>query len=339
MAIFSFERRFEKWRKTYCITFLLSILLDENYKDNEIFEIIKEVANINDTTDIIDSIVYTIDKDRLENFKFQTVTGEEKEFYLSIGTRTLLERIEELDEKGQNFAQEILENLESLLINNHDQNRIATEKISEVLIYKENTYDESDIDELIEALRMIEASDKLCLIMRRCLERNLEKRRKKEQEKFSKDKTENVSKKVIQEKHYINDSEYRKLKKQVLEFYDLHTGELKKDLSYEETLNIASIMIKLDYDKQEVYAFLMRALKEQETEANPIASFIHDYNKYIYYLGEESLLDILEYLKEMMIVNDEDYAYWKSGVEEAISELNKQIPHKVDYEYELAKKM
>lgn len=321
--------------------YLLSLLLREGYKDNEVFEIIKEASYINDKTNIVDSIVYTIDKDRLESFKFETVTDEEKAYYLSTGTRTLLERTEELDENGKNFVEEILENLESLVIDNHDQNKIAAEKIIEILIYKENAYDESDIDELIEALKIMEAEDELCLIMRRCLERNLEKRRRKEIKQTVIDKNDIFKINSNTSKHYINDFEYRKLKKQVLEFYDLHTGELKKELSYEETLNIASIMIQLDYDKQEVYAFLIRALfNENKIESsNLLASFIHDYNKYIYYLGKESLLDILEYLKEMMIVNDEDYAYWKSGVEETINELNKQLPHKVDYEYELAKKM
>lgn len=320
----------------------LSVVFElASFKDYEIFEIIKEVVRRIAKTDIITNKSVILDAYKISNFPFQSVTLEEREFYLKKGAKFLLYGWNELDEKGKAFVNEILNSLEELVISDHTASKEALMKCVEILLHKENTYVEEDIETLLESLGKLELSEENLLIVKRCLTIGLEKRRKKEEKQIYTSMSSSTKYSYTcqtKTKHYITEEEYKKLRKRLKSCYDSYERVLKKELSYDEMIEIASIMIRLGNDKFDVCTFLKLAQGEMVCE-NTIASFIKNYNKYLYYLGEEATLDICEYLKEMMIATDEDYAFWKREAEQGIRSLNAFILDKADYEYQLAKKM
>lgn len=325
--------------------FYFSLIIDIfEFKDNEIFDVIKEALIINRKVDCAyDENTVSMDSKKLLSFSFKSVTPKERDYYLGTGMKTLLIRRDELDQKGQAFVDEIMNNLDKFKIDEHDECKKALVKLSEILLDKEYTYSKEDITDVVVSLKVLRLCEKGIKSIKRYLEINLEKRLKKEESKaiYQIDASAKKSPEYLKSnKHYITDDEYKKLKRKLKEYYDPYNKNLKKEVSYEEMIEIASVMIKLEYDKDEVYTFIKMCKMFLDVEVkNNISLFIGNYDKYIFYLGGESVLEICEYLKEMIVVTDEEYVLWKEEVEKLISNLNELLPNKAEYEYQLAKKM
>ena len=187
-----------------------------------------------------------------------------------------------------------------------------------------------DIEKTIEGLNKIGITKSFCSSIKYLLERNLiDQQKRKPNVILPKIKKENS-------KHYITDKEYKQIKKEILNYFNPYTGEVKGNPTEEEVLYCAQLMLKIETEKDIVRTFFRKTEKNLE---NPIAEMLRNEEKINYYrdkvMVEEELNTMNDSFKEIFITTPEDYVFWKDTINQSLQIIKGKLPKM--YEYELNK--
>lgn len=142
----------------------------------------------------------------------------------------------------------------------------------------------------------------------------------------------------IKQSNLVTDKEYKAIKKEIKQYYDLYHMEILQDIDYETMIRLTSLMIRIGVHKDEIKRFISKVKDTLIVSDNSITTFVHEYDRLNYYYEEEDLKDILEYLEEIFICSDEDYEFWKDEIRKELNRLLSNIDSKYDYEIDVAKK-
>lgn len=194
----------------------------------------------------------------------------------------------------------------------------------------EKVLTQQDIEKTIEGLTKIGITKSFCNSIKYYLEQNLKKQQK------SKTTIILTKKKEENHKHYITDKEYKQIKKEILNYFNPYTGEVKGNPTEEEVLYCAQLMLKIETEKDIVRTFFRKTEKNLE---NPIAEMLRDEEKINYYRNkvmiEEELNTMNDSFKEIFITTPEDYVFWKDTINQSLQTIKGKLPKR--YEYELNK--
>lgn len=187
-----------------------------------------------------------------------------------------------------------------------------------------------DIEKTIEGLNKIGVTKRFCSSIKYLLERNLiDQQKRKPNVILPKIKKENS-------KHYITDKEYKQIKKEILNYFNPYTGEVKGNPTEEEVLYCAQLMLKIETEKDIVRTFFRKTEKNLE---NPIAEMLRNEEKINYYrdkvMVEEELNTMNDSFQEIFITTPEDYVFWKDTINQSLQTIKGKLPKM--YEYELNK--
>ena len=204
-----------------------------------------------------------------------------------------------------------------------------TKTINDSFISKMDSYDEEDIKKIEDYLIQSGVSDKSRICFMKAVRKNLSKR-------VSVPKVTQGLYQVVSSES-MTQQEYKKLEKEIRKIYNFRKRELVAPISYLEMINLAKRMIEAKYSKEEIIEFFKIA-NDKSNRTNDISDFVEYYEKYKYYLDQDSIEMIESCLKEMVICNDEDYIFWKDEVKSLIQSASHQFEKRFDYELELVKR-
>lgn len=145
---------------------------------------------------------------------------------------------------------------------------------------------------------------------------------------------------VKRDPNLLTDKEYKAIKKEVRSVYDHYNRKLLREVtSYKEMLEIAKKMARVDYEEYDIENFFREVMKQLNIDyLNIIGEFVSNFDKYSYYLEEDTINEILEYMGEMFICDDETYKFWKSEVSRILRNEEHKFKNKYDYELALVRK-
>lgn len=283
-----------------------------------------------------ESSYHVVDAEQVLAYPFQSMSKEEiKDLFRKSEIYRILEKRPK-NEKEERLMNEFFDHVDEFIITplEFEYQKQLIEKLS-----KKNGVDtQEELDQIRFYLSKLGLPEECSQILMEVATKKFYRRQNKANEIQANVPLKHYVYKGKDTKVYLNDEQYKALKKKLKAVYDPYDRQFKKALAYEELLETASIMIKLGYSKDEVYTLFRFGMHGVKKEAS-ILTFVEDYEKYLYYLEQDEVKNALEYLKEMMISTDDDYAFWKSAFIEEVEKLEMQIPLKYDYEYQLAKKM
>lgn len=213
-------------------------------------------------------------------------------------------------------------------------------RLYDILITKDGVQTDDEIELVCSIMLGDRVSESVVNDVRTYLvnKRNKVSARKERQRKLE-EETKVVRKEVVPKtSNLVTDKEYKKLKKEIKEYYDLYHVELLKSIDYETMIILASKMIRIGINKDEVKRFISKVKDELEVSDNSIVRFVSEFDRLNYYYEEEDLACILDYLQEIFICDDEEYEFWKEEVRKELNMLLNPIDKKYDYEFDVAKK-
>lgn len=187
-----------------------------------------------------------------------------------------------------------------------------------------------DVKIVIATLKKLGVTDKFASIAQRILTKEVVKE-VKSKSKYSFVNSTKFSKKLI------NDKEYKAIRNEIKEYFDMHDGKVVRPLTEEETLYCANLMLKIGEDK------LVRTLfdRTKQHEKNPISRYVREYDKLKYYesrLGIEQEIEDMEIaFQNMILSSDEDYNILKSMLDEDLRTVESLLPSSYEYEMNKAK--
>ena len=286
------------------------------------------------------STSFVIDANKIVTVKFKTIS--DYQIFKMFKSGTILDFIYQDEE---NITPEVRAQIDEL-IDRKDEYCLDTIKIYddtlrlyELLIAK----DGKQTDDEIALVGKIMLSNRLSqnnvndVIKYLTNKRNkqLEKQAKKEASEFVvvKPKVEEVKKSNL-----VTEKEYRQIKKEIRQYYDLYHMELVSEIDYETMIRITSLMLRIGVNKDEIKRFISKVKDTFVMSDNSITNFVHEYDRLTYYFEDYDLKNILEYLEEIFICSDEDYLFWKDEIKKELDKLLSRITYKYDYELEVAKK-
>ena len=142
---------------------------------------------------------------------------------------------------------------------------------------------------------------------------------------------------------YLSDKEYRRLKKKICQYFDMHQCLLVRPLSDEELCECAIMMAKIGVEEDVLKALFMRYYQQESVrEMNMFAKYSYFYDKLLYYAEKKGYQSDLEFINdcinEMMIASEEDYSFWKEEFTKEAQKLYYQVADNYEYEVKKAKK-
>ena len=170
------------------------------------------------------------------------------------------------------------------------------------------------------------------------LKKNYQKRQETKKEKTI------ILKKETPKKTLLSDKEYKTLRKELGKYYNLYHNKLLKELTNKEMIYCLSLLYQLGLEESEINNFLSRyhySNPSQRSE-NSIIDFLTQFEKIDYYQDNEKIQEIkhnlLEYMTDIFIVDDEEYLWVKEEIEEEMNKFYHLLKGNYDYEKSIAKK-
>ncbi len=315
---------------------VLSIFLESRkYTDLEIYKIISFLVTKNVAAGI-DRTEEIIDCRKVIKFNFVGFTQNEIIDYMNDEKISyMVNNYDNLTAKEKSFFDQIMSNLSELKLGVLDETQKANMILNKYFTDMKDEYTLEDIEIVAQKLSELKVSKLIVESVRRVMEKRYKKRKNKEALstpiKYTSFK--------MPEKKYLTDAEYKILLKKIKEVYDIYNVKLKKELTEEEMMEVVSAMVKIGYDESQVNRFVKLARESFEIAEIEIKKFIENYDRYLYYLGEEEIKVLLDYLEQMMITSDEEYSIWKEAFLEELDKINEKIKYKQGYEYQKVKKI
>ena len=213
------------------------------------------------------------------------------------------------------------------------------EKIKNHCFDKRNSFTQEDMEVTIKQYKLLGVSDTLCICFQSLLTKDLERRNKN----LAKISTKRIVEEKQEVKKTISNREYKKIFKQIEEYYNIQNQRAIKPLKLQEIIYLISLMYKIDIPEKEIKKCIQTIYATgYEAYNDTLVKFYDYYPKMVYYSENEDIklaLDtIVSYLKEIEEITNntkikEDYAFWEGEIKE---EFNKVFPElNKDYNYEL----
>ena len=190
---------------------------------------------------------------------------------------------------------------------------------------KLQNFDEESFDKVISALKGLGVTNKFVSIARNILRKQL----------VCKDEKKIVVPKVQQIKMGITDSEYKEIRKEIEQYFNIHDGKVIKPLCEEDVLYCASLMLKIDISTGLIKTLFDRGLKKIK---DPIERYKAERDKLIYYqesygIGNQ-ISEMDEIYEEAIVALDDDKTIWRDMLSNSLQNIESKLPK---YEYELKK--
>ena len=286
------------------------------------------------------STSFVIDANKIVTVKFKTISDDQ--IFKMFKSGTILDFIYQDEE---NITPEVRAQIDEL-IDRKDEYCLDTIKIYddtlrlyELLIEKDGKQTDDEIalvGKIMLSNRLSQNNvDDVIKYLTNKRNKQLEKQAKKEASEFVvvKPKVEGVKKSNL-----VTEKEYRQIKKEIRQYYDLYHMEIVSEIDYETMIRLTSLMLRIGINKDEIKRFISKVKDTFVVSDNAITNFVHEYDRLNYYFEDYDLKNILEYLEEIFICSDEDYLFWKDEIEKELDKLLSRIAYKYDYELEVAKK-
>ena len=237
-----------------------------------------------------------------------------------------------MSEKEQKRIKELEAASEISKKGTHTINLIEAHKIIENNLFKNKNLKQEDIEIIIESLYTMGINAKLSKEIRSYLEKEITKKEEPKAKKIIL----NFSKKEEPSKKLVNDSEYKEIRKEIKKCYVDIISKGLDNVSKEEIMYCAKLMLEIGTDEQEITNFLTYMNPVSE---NPITRYIEERDKLKYYEQKLGLSDSIKLMdegfEELFITTDDDYVFWKNTINE---ELDKSLDKtKSHHSYELQK--
>lgn len=314
----------------FAYNILENSLKNSNLKFNEQIEIIKYFISINSSIFINYKNRYFFNVRKIENLKLKYLTKEEiRNLIDSNGVDILLNK-KFLFGKRKRKQEELRKILPNIL-----EDCTKEEEIHKSIYYEfieKKVMTEESINLFTKNLQKLGFTLDYCEKIKICLLKQI-KEEKKEERKY------NFNFNNTATKEEISDEERNMLK----DIYDIDKQELKKFVSYTESLCYVKIMQKMGISKNDIIIFLKK-IYANLNEQNPVTKYLELRNKLLYYKDKYSLSESInsmdDYLKELLNLSDNDfnesYDYWEDAINDELNKVLSYIPR--DYEYELESK-
>ena len=286
------------------------------------------------------STSFVIDANKIVTVKFKTISDDQ--IFKMFKSGTILDFIYQDEE---NITPEVRAQIDEL-IDRKDEYCLDTIKIYddtlrlyELLIEKDGKQTDDEIalvGKIMLSNRLSQNNvDDVIKYLTNKRNKQLEKQAKREASEFVvvKPKVEEVKKSNL-----VTEKEYRQIKKEIRQYYDLYHMEIVSEIDYETMIRLTSLMLRIGINKDEIKRFISKVKDTFVVSDNAITNFVHEYDRLNYYFEDYDLKNILEYLEEIFICSDEDYLFWKDEIEKELDKLLSRIAYKYDYELEVAKK-
>lgn len=135
----------------------------------------------------------------------------------------------------------------------------------------------------------------------------------------------------------INEKEYKEIRREIKKYFNMHSGQIERQLSEEEVLYCASLMLKIG-EKELVKTLFDRS---KTYDDNPVSRYQKEYDKLKYYenrLGIEKEISDMEFaFQNMFLSSEEDYEILKSILDSDLRKVESLLPSGYEYEIKKAK--
>ena len=319
--------------------YLCKVMNNYAFKTKERAEVIKYIISCNNNvlknneteenlTFSEDTIYDLIDisLEKLRTIKF--MKSKEFEIISDKEFEELTEKEKEILRKSKNIKDDYCQKIELLKVN--------IQKISELYSKKIKSLD--DIGDIYNLLIELGIDTNISVYMKNELLKEFNKNIKENTNIYTVNKNQ-----VKNTKHYITDSEYKKIRKEIRNYFDFYKVKLMKDdITYEEIIKCAKMANKIGINDMDISRFFNIAdLNEKQKQDNPISTYVTIYNKLYFYKDKYQYYELLNELKfcleEMMITSDEDYIEWKKMFEDILERIMKKLSYSYEYELSLIK--
>lgn len=133
------------------------------------------------------------------------------------------------------------------------------------------------------------------------------------------------------------------LSRELRKYFDVSKMVVVEPINLEIEIYCVSLMIRMGFDDTTIKRALKVMNKSLVQEENPIVVFTKLYSKLMYYENipdiKEAVDNIMSYLVEMFIINDEDYEVLKEFIGEEINKIQDSLMGTFDYEMAEASKL
>ena len=279
-----------------------------------------------------------VDINDVNNYRFKTMSKKEAcSLILDKEIRNLSLQAE-MDPSLKEKIDEILSFSEKHAPNiNHFRQNNAI--IQSSYFEKINTFDEQDIKKILQSLKNMKVSENILKYVEITLKKNYQKRQEAKKEKTI------ILKKETPKKTLLSDKEYKTLRKKLGKYYNLYHNKLLKELTNEEMLYCLSLLYQLGVEESDIDNFLLRYryTTPPKRSENSIIDFLSQFEKVNYYQEDEKIKEIkhnlLEYMSDIFVVDDEEYLFIKEEIEEEMNKFYYLLKGNYDYEKRIAKKL
>lgn len=206
----------------------------------------------------------------------------------------------------------------------------AHKKIKQYYIDNEETYSGTDVNIIVDNLKILGVFDDVCEKIKCLLNNEISKRKNKKEQINITFETEEDRKQREEEK--------KEIKKELNTYFDFKNMTSIRFLTMDEVLYVVSLLRKIKYGEDTIKEFLK--INEYElNKQNVITKYLQLRSKLENYESKyaisEELNNLDSYFKELFIACDDDYNFWKNLLNEELTKVLKYIPN--TYEYELNK--
>lgn len=322
--------------EVFCYFDILSkYLVKSGLNSQEMFDVVTNIFNLNIRANIL-SGCDLLDLEAQENFEYE---GIEKGYYPTFMRSKEFKKImtsDDLSEEEMALRDFIFDYYTAHAKPN--DTTVCHNLIKKHLLDRMDNYTKKDIKVLDKVFEHMKFTPEVQAILINYLTKKMNKRINKNSELDL-----NIKK---EEKKEFDQKTYNKIYHEISTMYDLEREVSIVPLNTEQIMYLISLMLKINIDNRVIKKFIKNqynAYNTRDEKVNPLTYFsTFLYSKMEYYSDDEEVCKSLEtiknYLQEMMIVNNEDYAFWKDEVKNEINKAYKLLIHEVDYDFELAKK-
>ncbi len=280
-----------------------------------------------------------INDTELRNYHFDNISTSEIDHLISTGeiNKIINGDDEELTKREREIRDTILAHTDEYCTNIDD---MINEHLAIKTHYldKIDSFNDEDIDIVMDNLRTLAFSDNVCQIVEYVLNRSLTSH-------FSNEVPEKIESKIEDKSspYSIKSStktppkvtmpykERKGIYNKIREYYDIPKKEIIKDVTYKEMLEIVSLMLKIDIDLKTIRSYIRQVLNKLEKVDNPAVKYQMFKSKLAYYLTEEQIA----YLDELYDAFQADEGLWMNEFLAYLDEVMNYISETDNYTYEL----
>lgn len=319
---------------------LSDLMIAGGLKGKEVFTVVFHLLEKNLGAHVLDASVRFFDIKKIAKYDFsgykhlnqkvivEMVRSEEYGRLVSAPEGTLSQEEQEKLDEFERFTKENPEDATGVV----DKHVLLQEHYFD----KIDNFDYDDIDIICGILKDFGLYEEFINVIKNLLIQKVDKRNKKELFTIVEKAPVMIASKRISSK------EYNLINRELKKYFDLTNMVVIQPLNLELQIYVVGLMLKMQVSELTIKKALKIMNRELVFEDNAVTKFIGIYDKLRYYESipsiKEAVDNIMSYLQEMFIVNDEDYMFYKEMIDEELSKIYDEIPNTYEYEIEEAKK-